>query len=85
MRAPGVTASQITAPVLTEAQRETLARALADAVEYRRPGEGSCKGCENYPDAALCDGPRVRCVTAPSPGELASRLATADTEIEVPQ
>jgi hypothetical protein len=50
-----VSAPPVTFPVLTESQRETLARVFADALAYRRPGEEGCKGCENWPDAALCD------------------------------
>jgi len=46
----------LTGPALAEGQREVLAQALADAITYREPGSPSdCAGCENYPDAALCD------------------------------
>ncbi len=35
---------------------QVLAQALADAIAYREPGSPSdCTGCENCPDAALCD------------------------------
>ena len=38
---------------LSSEQREILAQALADAVQYRDPG-GLCAGCETSP-AGLCD------------------------------
>ena len=47
-----MTAPAVTPSLLTEAQRETLASALADGIEHRRP-DGFCSDCS---ERELLDG-----------------------------
>lgn len=46
-----MTAPHIAPPVLTRAQRETLAQAIDDAIDYRYPG--ACADCDDAA-AGLC-------------------------------